>query len=88
MQCEIHWYLIPYSVPFPFPWFRLRIPDSGFRIPYFSAAGKLELVALFLLKTGTFGAKKLVGDFCRCYILLCWDFFSKREGQKQSNFDK
>ena len=30
-----------------------------------------ELVALFLLKTGVFSAKKLVGDFCRCYIVLC-----------------
>ena len=29
---------------------------------------ELELVALFLLKTGTFGAKNcMVGDFRRCY---------------------
>ena len=31
----------------------------------------LELVALFLLKTGTFSAKKRVGDFRTCYIVLC-----------------
>ena len=31
----------------------------------------LESVALFLLKTGTCYAKKLVGDFHRCYIFLC-----------------
>ena len=31
-------------------------------------------------------ALKLVGDFCGSYILLCWEFFSKREGQKRSNF--
>ena len=41
----------------------------------------VELVALFLLKTGTLSAKKLVEDFHRCYILLCWDFLRKEKGK-------
>ena len=41
----------------------------------------LELVALFLLKTGTFSAKKRVGDFRTCYIVLCWDFLRKEKGK-------
>ena len=28
----------PFPFPFPYPSFRFRIPDSGFRIPCFSAA--------------------------------------------------
>ena len=35
-----------------------------------------ELVALVFVKTGTFGAKKLLGDFRGCHILFCWRFFS------------
>ena len=32
----------------------------------------MDLVALFLLEKETFGAKRfLIGDFRRCYILLC-----------------
>ena len=41
----------------------------------------VELVALFLLKTGTLGANKLVGNFRRCYILLCWDLLRKEKGK-------
>ena len=35
---SIAWNFSRIPFPFPFPWFRFRIPDSGFRIPCFSAA--------------------------------------------------
>ena len=48
----------------------------------------LELVALFLLKTGTFGAKnwkEISVDAIFC--LFFFRSFSKRRGQIHSNFD-
>ena len=44
-------------------------------------------VALFLLKTGTFGAKTGRRFPYMLYLALL-RFFSKREGQIYSNFDK
>ena len=48
---------------------------------------ELELVALFLLKTGIFGAKnrqEISVDAISCFV----EIFSKREGQIHGNFDK
>ena len=48
----------------------------------------LELVALFLLETGTFGAENLQAisvDTMFCFVEI---LFLKREGQKNSTFDK
>ena len=47
----------------------------------------LELVASFLLKTGTFGARnwqEISVDAISCFV----EIFSKREEQIHSNFDK
>ena len=47
----------------------------------------LELVASFLLNTGTFGAKnwqQISVDATYCFV----EIFSKREGQMHGNFDK
>ena len=47
----------------------------------------LELVALFLLKTGTFSAKNWYG--ISVHVISCFvEFFCEREGKTHSNFDK
>ena len=49
----------------------------------------LEMVAVFLLKTGTFGAKNRLAipvDAIFCFVEI--PFQKLRQGQKHSNFDK
>ena len=43
----------------------------------------LELVALFLLKDVNLRSNELVGDFRRCYILLCCGLSRKEKGTQK-----